>query len=351
MLSNLDFDLSTRVALAAIVLMALWLLLSRRNYYALPELRAVPTPGRTADCMVVIPARNEAKTIASAIKSLPHDTVIVVDDASEDGTAEAARQAGAGVLAAPKLVAGAFGKPNACMEGARVLTSRWILFADADTWYEAGFLDAAVATAEASSVDFLSFYLCREYDSLWASLLGPFATALFFFGVNSRSQPAAAFNGQCVLVRRDPYEFVGGHKALLGQIFDDVKLAELAARHRMKFASVRAPRLGHVRIHTDSFRRGAHRSAAISPWIGICILLATLASALWVASLVWLGIAGQWIPLGISLLLGVLLLEPWYGPFRALSSPLGVIAAIPSLLGGAWHVLTGRHVEWKGRVI
>jgi glycosyltransferase involved in cell wall biosynthesis len=317
----------------------------------MPTITPVGDSSRPPDCMVVIPARNEAATIARTVHSLPHDTVIVVDDFSADATADIARKAGAGVLPAPKLPPGALGKPNACMEGARVLTSRWILFADADTWFEPGFLEAAVSAAEAAPVDFLSIHLDPVYPSFGAALVGPIAAAFFFFGVNPRRQPASAFNGQCVLVRRDPYEFVGGHKALLTQVFDDVKLAELAARHRMKFALARAGGLGHVRIYIDSIRRGAHRCASISPWIGIRILLALLLSVLWAGSLIWLGIAGQRIPLALSLILGILFLEPWYGPLRALLAPFGVLAAIPVMASATLHVLTGRHVEWKGRVI
>ncbi len=88
--------------------------------------------------MVVIPARNEEGNIGAAVRSLPPDSVIVVDDFSNDKTAEEAREAGAGVLPAPQPLDGAVGKSNACMEGARVLTSRWILFADADTRFEPG---------------------------------------------------------------------------------------------------------------------------------------------------------------------------------------------------------------------
>ena len=40
--------------------------------------------------------------IGAAVRSLPPDSVIVVDDFSEDKTAEEARDAGAGVLPAPQ---------------------------------------------------------------------------------------------------------------------------------------------------------------------------------------------------------------------------------------------------------
>ena len=61
--------------------------------------------------MVIIPARNEEAVIARAVRSLPPDTVIVVDDHSEDRTAEAARQAGAGVLPAPRFPATGSARP------------------------------------------------------------------------------------------------------------------------------------------------------------------------------------------------------------------------------------------------
>ena len=145
--------------------------------------------------MAIIPARNEEAVIARAVRSLPPDTVIVVDDHSEDGTAEAARQAGAGVLPAPPLPRNGIGKANACAAGARALTSRWILFTDADTWFEEGFLPAVVAAAEASGVSLLSIYLQPECETFAERVLVPYARALFFCGGNPKRNP------QCVLQR------------------------------------------------------------------------------------------------------------------------------------------------------
>ena len=256
------FDPSEWAAIGLVVLFALILRISRRHYRWLAEilpLNSESVPTDPIDCMVVIPARNEQETIAKAVSSLPPDTVIVVDDFSQDATAEKARKAGAGVLPAPKLPDGVLGKAHACIAGAKLLTSRWILFADADTRYEPGFLESAVAVAESSKLDFLSIYLRPEYRTLYESALSPFAVMLYFFGVDPRSDSVGAFNGQCVLVRRDPYEFVGGHRVLLTSLCDDVKMAELAQRHRMKFAVVRAPQLGQVRIRPRDFERNAFR--------------------------------------------------------------------------------------------
>lgn len=65
----------------------------------LPDVEAGATNSRVlhgARVAVVIPARDEARWIAETVGSIPAfvDSVIVVDDASRDGTAELARRAG-----------------------------------------------------------------------------------------------------------------------------------------------------------------------------------------------------------------------------------------------------------------
>src|SRR5262245_55394173 len=123
------FDLSQWTAIGLVVLFALPTEISRRRYPRLVEI--LPPASNSVfvepvDCMVVVPALNGGRKMGKAVSSLPPDTVIVVDGLSQDGTAEEARKAGAGVLPAPKLPDGELGKAHACMAGARILTSRWI---------------------------------------------------------------------------------------------------------------------------------------------------------------------------------------------------------------------------------
>lgn len=342
--------LSLQVSLAIVAVLVVFLLRAQSNFRALPLIHPLPTGETPPNCMVIIPARNEEARIARAVTSLPHDTVIVVDDGSEDGTAEAARKAGAGVLPAPKLSPGMPGKSNACLAGARVLTSRWILFADADTWYDPGFLESVVAAAEAGPLDFLSIYLRPEYRGVSGHILGPIAVALYFCGANPRPNAAALFNGQCLLVRREAYEFIGGHAAVLTSLFEDLKLAALAQRHRMKLAVARTG-LGHVRINPRDFERNAHRFTEVSPRIGIATLLAALCCALWLGALAWLSIGRQWVVAAVCGLAPLLLLLQWYRGLRVLLAPLGMFGMLPVLARGFVAAVTGRPVEWKGRVI
>jgi hypothetical protein len=66
-----------------------------------PRLANMPVP----DCLVVIPAYNEAANVAAVVadvrESLPGFDVLVVDDGSADATTREARLAGAHVLRLP----------------------------------------------------------------------------------------------------------------------------------------------------------------------------------------------------------------------------------------------------------
>jgi len=339
-------------AVAVALVMTAFLVNSRLNYLRMPKIPPFQGPTGAADCMVVIPARNEEDVIGRAVRSLPPDTVIVVDDHSRDRTTQIAKEAGAGVLAAPDLVRGAIGKANACAAGSKLLTSRWILFADADTWYEPGFLEAVVASAEASGLAFLSLHLQAEPDRWPDRILVPYAQALFFSGVNPRIDGNAAFNGQCLLARREAYEFIGGHSAVLTYLVEDVRLAALADRHRMKHMSARATQLGHARIRTEDFERGASRFMVVSPRSGALIVTAALLMALWLPAIGWLVYDQQWVVAAALWLVPVCLMHGWYRSwFRALLAPLAIIGILPILLRCAITGVLGRAVEWKGRVI
>lgn len=351
-----DAEIRLGICIGISVLVTILFLRARLHLSALPRIRPVP-PRPALDCMVVIPARDEEQNIARAVASFPHDTVIVVDDGSSDATAEIAQKAGAGVLKAPPLPRGAMGKPAACELGALPLTSRWVLFADADTWYEKGFLDAMVSCAEASKVAFLSAHLTLAPSGLAENLLAPYAVALYYSGVNSKREPAAGFNGQCILVQREAYFFIGGHGALRKYMVEDVKLARLAERHRLQFGLVRSGPLGHMRFHQgfsgigDGIERNAFRFAELSSWHGLSILLTAFSAALWLPMAAWLWFNEQSEAAAIVAILPLLWLAGWYRSWRVVLAPIATYVMLPFVVRGAISALSGAKVEWKGRTI
>ena len=328
---------------------------ARRRYLALPLLPLVKEGEAPPDCMVVIPARNEEGVVGSAVRSLPPDSVIVVDDHSIDATGEEAREAGAGVLDAPPLVAGASGKANACMAGARILESRWILFADANTRYKKGFLESVVQSAEESGLALLSVYLTPHPRNIADHIIGPYASALFFSAASPRD-PAAMFNGQCILARRDAYEFLGGHAAVWKYLAGDVKLAQLAQRHRMNFGTKRAGALGRVRNYTGwkgawkGLERNTFRLAEVNPWNNLTVLMTAWCAALWLPLAAWLWADGHRIAPAALVMLVLLQLAPWYrNPLRVLLAPMAIYVALPMLAYSWIGALADRPIEWKKR--
>jgi glycosyltransferase involved in cell wall biosynthesis len=99
---------------------------------------------------VIIPARNEARTIATVIRAVQAQSagvgveIILVDDGSEDDTAEVARAAGAAVLELGSRPEG--GNPARARNlGARIAGGDPIVFLDADCTPEPGWLDRLLA--------------------------------------------------------------------------------------------------------------------------------------------------------------------------------------------------------------
>ena len=210
------------------------------------------TPSGNLRLSVIIPARNEEDNLPDCLRSLLSQSgdsfllgrdweVIVVDDASADRTraiaVEAAGQhAGLRVLEAPPLDLSAenrvfTGKTNACWFGAEQSEGGWLLFTDADTIHEPGDIARALHEAEKHGVALLSYSPRQIVRGFWQRALMPLvfselATVYPLRQVNDANKGLAAANGQFLLVEREAYFAVGGHRAVGRSVVEDVALAE-----------------------------------------------------------------------------------------------------------------------------
>jgi glycosyltransferase involved in cell wall biosynthesis len=213
-----------------------------------PDSRAFES-GTTAifELSVIIPARNEQAVLPGCLASLlvQDDAMVfalgrdwellLVDDDSTDGTRaimdEAARHAGVAVLTAPKLDVGSFtGKANACWAAAQKARGRWLLFTDADTLHEPGDLVRALHEATKHKVSLLSYsprqiVVGLAQHTLMPLVFSELATVYPTAEVNDPERPLAAANGQFLMVERDAYFAIGGHRAVGKSVLEDVDLA------------------------------------------------------------------------------------------------------------------------------
>jgi cellulose synthase/poly-beta-1,6-N-acetylglucosamine synthase-like glycosyltransferase len=355
-----DPNVLLSLAGACAVLMVLIGWFSRRNYLGLPEL-PVASEADLSGLSVIIPARNEAANIERAVSGLRQARVLVVDDHSSDGTRELAAKAGAEVMTAPPLQRHWRGKPNACWAGAQATNGKWLLFADADTWYEPRFLPSLLAYATRRELNVATVFPRQVCLRWFERLLLPYAFGLYFAGVNPRavnnpaSQEALA-NGQSLLFRRDAYNFIGGHRSVMGSVIEDVELARRVKRHRMNVAVMRAEHLASVRMYDSfgalwrGFEKNSFRFLRANPATGVLVMLASIVMASWLPLVLLLGVNGLWTAFAVLLLMPAVAWHGWYGGFRrALAAPLAIYLFQAIAVSAMAKSIFGMTTKWKGR--
>lgn len=245
---------------SALASFAFWLVLRFDGRRAWPSglHLAVPPDGEPGDLparsmqstvTVIVPARDEATVIAATLPTILGQSwkgleVILVDDQSSDGTAEAARRAAGDhslvIVRADEPRAGWTGKLAALQRGVEeALTRRpdleWLLFTDADIRHHPGSLAALLRRAADGPFDLVSVMARLHTSSFWERLLIPPFVYFFhllypFPAVADPDSRIAAAAGGCVLVRRQALLAAGGLEAIRSALIDDVALAAAVKR-------------------------------------------------------------------------------------------------------------------------
>jgi chlorobactene glucosyltransferase len=330
---------------------------------------------------VLVPARNEARTITACVSSLmrqdyPDLEVIVLDDGSTDDTGEqldalAARYPQLKVLrGVADIPSGWNGKSCACHRLAQQATGAWLLFTDADTQHMPHSVRRGIAQALALDVSLLSALPDQQTATWGERVLVPFIVNflplvwLDLAGIARGTSRRTAANGQYLLVNAHAYRTAGGHMAICSELVDDFALARQMQTHGFKIALVDGTEMLRCRMY----------SGVREVWDGFSknLLLGLRMSALekrprgWFVPFAWAWACLFVLPFGFVLFgvdrrlalveIGWLaLLRAWAGRqlkrpnSEALTTPLaawGVMALGLSVLFRRWRA---RPVVWKGR--
>lgn len=375
------------------VLMILWALLwviaiawARRSISAIPLLPPLSTALVTARwplISVIVPARNEAAMVETAMRSLlaqhyPHLEIIAVNDHSSDATGAILDQLAATdprlrVIHDPALGPGWLGKPNAQHAAAREARGEWLILVDADIVFAPDAFMRALAAALAQSAAGLSL-LPRLHSIIWAEgAQFPWLIPLGMFTLRpheaNREGGAGFAAGAFILLRRTVYDIVGGHEALKDAVLDDVELGRLVkqAGHRfLVYDGHDVARVSMYRSVRDCFYGMVKNISYIvggragHPWLAPLMAAAlALAVSLPPVLAVYALATAEWplalaagtaylAPIALSLPLPPALHTPTH---NLLLYPVPVWLLLGATTVASYYRLKGGSVLWRGRAI
>jgi len=330
-------------------------------------------PPDTRDLTVLIPARNEARqigrTLAAIREQAPDTAVVVVDDRSDDGTADSARAAGLvnlKVIEGRPMADGWTGKLWALDQGLDEVATPLTLLLDADIELAPGIIAALLDRRRARNLRMVSLMATLETHGFWETLLLPafvyFFKLLYPFHLsNSSFRWVAAGAGGCVLVDTGVLREVGSFASLKHELIDDCALAAQvkAAGHRiwtgLSHSVVSHRRYDGLGKIWEMVARTAYTQLRYSPLL-LAGCVAVLSWAFWLPVLGL--VAGDDTARIASLTAFAAMIATFLptlrfyrlSPLWALLLPLTGTLYLAMTVDSAWRYLRGVRSSWRGRV-
>jgi hypothetical protein len=258
------------------------------------------------------------------------------------------------------------------------VSSDWVLFMDADLRLKPSALRRALAQAGAERADLFSLAPRLTCGCLAEWMVQPILLSLLGLGfpINASNDPASstAFAaGPFMLFRRSAYGAIGGHRALAGEVVEDLALARRIKQSGLRLSFLLGLDAAELQMYPDfpalwegwckNWLLGVGGSTLQA--LGAAAVVVLMFSVPWLlapsAAIAALLLPGQRQPLIAALLLAVLaiglqlLLRLWMrGRFRLPLRHWWLMGAGGLVVCGigptsVWRTLTGRGWTWKGR--
>jgi cellulose synthase/poly-beta-1,6-N-acetylglucosamine synthase-like glycosyltransferase len=268
----MDFLYANGLAFLAWTIACLWIpfvvifFIASRKQSPLRPMADSPGLLELPNLSVIVAARNESACIETCIRSLFHQDypdleVVAVNDRSSDDTAQILERLALEfgdrlkVVHVSSLPSGWFGKPNALDLGMKSVTGSMVCFTDADCEFlHPAAMRTSVVEMLRGELDFLSIAARYTMNSLRECLAVPCcAEALLVWlrpeRVSDPRWPDAFCNGAFIMVRREPFESIGGWGSVRSKISEDLELSRLFKRSGLRLAVVQ----GEGFYQTDSY--------------------------------------------------------------------------------------------------
>ncbi|MBS2968600.1 glycosyltransferase family 2 protein [Metabacillus sp. KIGAM252] len=347
-------------------------------FWSIPTLESIPAEKSRVyvreKLSIIIPARNEEKNLQVLFASLASQSdapyeIIVANDQSDDGTKDTAESFGAKVIDVPELPEGWSGKSWACWNGAQASTGKWLLFLDADTYFEKnGLTRLADFYRHIESKGVLTIHPFHETKRLYESgsslfhLMTVGAIGAFAPGW-ARKKATGAF-GQALLCTREDYFGWGGHESIKSEIVENMAMGERIIESGKTIFFTSGKKAVSMRMYPNGMRSMTYGWAkSFASGAKTAKLVYLILSSVWIAGLISflvkipLIFTGVWLPFillyaAAAIQLGSVLSK--FGRFSkwsVLLFPLLLLYFLAVFGFSIYQTFIRKNASWKGRSI
>ncbi|MCM8827294.1 MAG: glycosyltransferase family 2 protein [Candidatus Omnitrophica bacterium] len=220
-------------------------------------------PEKTPLISVIVPARNEEKSIGNCLDSLvkqsyPNYEIIVVNDESTDRTREIVEEfvrkdKRVNLINSKSLPKRWLGKCWSIYQGVQIAKGDWLLFSDADVIHHPDTITSVYYYSVKNNIDFLTLKFNFLVKGFWEKIVIP---ALMFIKtwfvpsprkVNDMDSKAIEAKGDFIFVNRKAYEEVGEHQAVKNEFIESAALMRRFKEYRKIVALLDGSHLIKVR--------------------------------------------------------------------------------------------------------
>ena len=203
---------------------------------------------------IIVPARNEEKSISKCIRSLlsqDYDNyeVIAIDDSSTDETLSIISKLSENdnrlmVVKSPPRPDDWVGKNWACFHGYKKSTGEILLFTDADSVHKSDVLSSAINTMMHDDLDAVTLVpklLCYDLITKFTlPVLSVFLHSRYSpLRVNNPKNKIGYFFGSFYLISKKNYEKIGTHEEVRQELVEDGALGRRVKEQGMKLRLIR----------------------------------------------------------------------------------------------------------------
>lgn len=254
----------------------------------------------TQSVTVLVPMRNEAANVAGIVEtlsqqvSMPHLSVVIINDASTDSTAELLSEHTQSnsrftVLTLTGPETGWLGKVSALESGFKRTQADVIITLDADVRLEIDAIARAVNQLNDLQLDFVSPYPRQIAHSFAEKLIQPIlhwswmSTVILRLAEKFPMRSTAVANGQFFVVRREALVAIDGFSTVRTSILDDIDLARSLISAGFRGVVTQGSAIAKTRMYSgfDEIRQGYGKSLSeafggrLGTFIAISFLFAT----------------------------------------------------------------------------